>query len=146
MGLMGWFILLPSVLIALGAVWLILTGVDVVGDTRSAEGRVIAHRATQIKQGRALGKLSVVEFAAHDGRSYTVVDSLVRMNAAAHIIGEKVTVRYPTNDPSQAQISGSAWIKTIWGVAMLFSSSIGMLLGWLLLRFRPKAVSPVAAQ
>ncbi len=144
LGPLGWIFLVPSVFTALGAVWLILTGANVVGDTRSAEGRVVAHQASQLNQSRGMGKLSVVEFAAHDGRTLRVVDSLVRQGMAVHKIGETVTVRYPASDPMQAQISSSAWIKTFMGIGLLFFSTIGMLVGWLMLRLRPKK-APFAA-
>ncbi len=145
LGPLGWIFLVPSVLTALGAVWLILTGANVVGDTRSAEGRVVAHQAAQLNQGRVTGQHSVVEFAAHDGRTLQVVDSLLRKGLAVHKIGETVTVRYPANDPQQAQISSSAWIKTFMGVGLLFFSTIGIFVGWLLLRLRPKAGAKATA-
>lgn len=139
LGPLGWFLLVPSALTALGAAWLIATGTSLVGDMRSAKGRVVAHQTAFLNQGRGMGQRSVVEFTAHDGRTVQVVDSLLRQRAAVHAMGETVTVRYPTNDPLQAQISGSAWVKTIAGVALLFFSSIGMFVGWLLLRLRGKA-------
>ncbi|MES2952398.1 MAG: DUF3592 domain-containing protein [Pseudomonadota bacterium] len=146
LGPLGWIILLPSVLTAVGAVWLILTGASLVGDMRSAEGRVVAHQDAFLSQGRTTGKHSVVEFATHDGRSLRVVDSLLRRGGAVHKIGETVTVRYPAGDPLQAQISGSAWIKTLMGVGLLFFSTIGLAVGGLLLRLRPKAAPPVAGR
>lgn len=146
LGPLGWIFLFPSALTALGAVWLILTGANVVGDTRSAEGRVVAHQASQLNQGRVTGQHSVVEFAAHDGRTLRVVDSLLRKGGAVHKIGEAVTVRYPASDPLQAQISSSAWIKTLMGVGLLFFSTIGMLVGWLMLRLRPKTAPTATAR
>lgn len=146
MGVLGWILLLPSALTALGAAWLILTGTNLVGNTRSAEGRVVAHQAAQLNQGRGSGQHSVVEFSAHDGRTLRVVDSLLRRGGAVHKIGEAVTVRYPANDPLQAQISGSAWLKTLMGLGLLVFSTIGMFVGWLLLRLRPKAAAPAVAR
>ncbi len=74
------------------------------------------------------------------------VDSLLRRGGAVHKIGETVTVRYPAGDPAQAQISGSAWIKTFIGVIILFFSTIGVAVGWLLLRLRPKSAPPATAR
>ncbi len=145
-GPLGWFFQLPSALTALGAAWLIATGMNVVGNMRSVDGRVVAHEAAQLNQGRGTGKHSVVEFSAHGGRTMRVVDSLLRQGGAVHKIGETVTLRYPASDPMQAQISGSAWIKTFMGIGLLFFSTIGMFVGWLLLlRLRPKALPPAAA-
>ena len=144
LGLMGWIFLLPNAPIALGALWLMFTGISVVGDMRSAEGRVVAHQPVQQYAPRRTANLSVVDFVAHDGRKFSFVDSLVRRNAAEHTIGEKVTVRYPANDPSQAKIGSSAWFSTIFGGIVLTGSSVCMLLGWLMLRFRPKATTIAA--
>lgn len=144
-GPLGWLLLLPSAFTALGAAWLIATGMNVVGDMRSAKGHVVAHQTVSLAQGRGMGLHSVVKFTAHDGRSMEFVDSLARQHAAVHTVGEIVNVRYPVDDPSQAQISGSAWIKTIIGVVLLIFSSIGVLVGWLLLRLRHRAEPTAAA-
>ena len=135
---LGWFLLLPSALTALGAAWLIAKGMNFAGDLRSAEGRVVAHQTAFLNQGRGSGQYSVVEFSAHDGRSFRVVDALLRQHAAVHALGETVTVRYPVADPSRAQISGSAWIKTVIGLGLLVFSSISMVMGYLLLRWHRK--------
>ncbi|QTN30179.1 DUF3592 domain-containing protein [Rhodoferax sp. AJA081-3] len=144
LGLLGWIFLVPSVLSALVAVWLIYTGAYVAGDVRSAEGRVVAHRAEQNKRSR-WGNHSVVKFSLPDGRSVVFEDAVARRGGAEHAIGETVTVRYRSSDPQQAQISGSAWIQTLLGVGWLLFSTIGILVGWLMLRLRPKATPPVAA-
>ncbi len=136
-GLLGWFVLLPSVLTVLGAVWLLggsLSG----GDMHTAPGRVVGHETTKLH--RSVGEKSVVEFAAHDGRTLRVVDALVRQGGAVHKVGEAVTVRYPAHDPLQAEIGGSSIVKRVLGWALLLFGGLGMLAGWLLLRLRP--VSP----
>lgn len=137
LGLLGWFVLLPSALTVLGAAWL-LGGSLPGGDMRTAPGRVVGHETTQLH--RSVGEKSVVEFAAHDGRTLRVVDSLVRQGAAVHKVGEAVTVRYPAQDPLQAEIGGSSIVKRVLGWALLLCGGLGMLAGWLLLRLRP--VSP----
>lgn len=141
MGPLGWFLLLPSMLAALGGAWLIVSGAQLGGDTRSAQGRVVAHQTAQLR--RSIGQHSVVEFAVPDGSTVRVVDALVRQGGAVHTIGESVTVGYPAADPSQAQISSTSWVTTFLGAIMLFVSCIGMALGGLLLRLRPKVV-PIA--
>ena len=141
LGLLGWFLLVPGALAALGAFWLLASGLNLVGDTRSAQGRVVAHEVVILHAsgGRQVhGKKSVVEFTSHDGRSMRVTDSLVRRQQAVHTLGEAVTVRYPTSDPLQAEIGSSSWIKGFIGIGMLLAGLVAAAVGGLLLRLRPK--------
>ena len=82
-----------------------------------------------------------MEFVAGDGRAYSFTDSVARQQQAIHKVGETVSVRYSAQDPSQAEISSSTAVKIVTGTVMLLSSAIGMALGWLLLRLRPRSVA-----
>ena len=142
-GLLGWILLVPSALTALGAAWLLASGMNMLGDTHTARGRVVAHEEimTGAAHRRGLAKKSIVEFAAGDGRRFRFTDSVARQQQAIHEVGETVSVRYSAQDPSQAEISSSTAVKIVAGTVMLLSSAIGMALGWLLLRLRPRAVA-----
>ena len=139
---LGWFFLFNSALVALGGAWLIFSSVHLGDDTRTAQGRVVAHQTAKLKL--SIGQHSVVEFNLPDGRTMRIVDSLVRQGGAVHKIGEVVTVSYPVADPMQAQITSSNLVQIFLGVGMLFMSTIGIVIGWLLLRFNPKATSSAA--
>lgn len=69
-GFLGWILLVPSALTALGAAWLLASGMNMLGDTHTAKGRVVAHEEimTGAAHRRGLAKKSIVEFAAGDGR------------------------------------------------------------------------------
>lgn len=140
LGVLGWILLVPGALTALGAAWLLASSLNLVGDMRSAEGRVVALvPGTVGTMGRAAhGSKSMVEFTAHDGRTLRVTDPVLRRLQAEHAIGEAVTVRYPAKDPLQAEISSSRWIQGFIGFAMLLAGLVGMSVGGLLLRLRPK--------
>jgi hypothetical protein len=142
-GLLGWILLVPSALTALGAAWLLASGMNMLGDTHTARGRVVAHEEimTGAAHRRGLAKKSIVEFAAGDGRRFRFTDSVARQQKAIHEVGETVSVRYSAQDPSQAEISSSTAVKIVAGTVMLLSSAIGMALGWLLLRLRPRSVA-----
>lgn len=142
-GLLGWILLVPSALTALGAAWLLASGMNMLGDTYTARGRVVAHEEimTGPAHRRGLAKKSIVEFAAGDGRRFRFTDSVARQQQAIHEVGETVSVRYSAQDPSQAEISSSTAVKIVAGTVMLLSSAIGMALGWLLLRLRPRSVA-----
>ncbi|MES2944846.1 MAG: DUF3592 domain-containing protein [Pseudomonadota bacterium] len=141
LGIFGCLLLVPSGLVALGALWLLASSLSLGRDTRTVAGRVVAHEASRLKLGT--GQKSVVEFSAHDGRALRVTDPLVRQGAAVHKVGESVKVRYPMGDPLQAQIIGSVFVQGFIGGVLLLFSAVGVLLGWLLLRLRPR--SPAAA-
>lgn len=145
-GLFGWLLLVPSTLTALVAGWLLATGLHMVGDTHSAQGRVVAHESAVAgpAQRQAHGQKSVVEFVASDGRTVRFTDALVRRLQAVHDVGDTVTVRYPAKDPSQAEISSSNALKVFLGAVVLLFSAVGMASGWLLLRLRPKDERPGA--
>lgn len=142
-GLLGWILLVPSALTALGAAWLLASGMNMLGDTHTAKGRVVAHEEimTGPSHRRGLAKKSIVEFAAGDGRRFRFTDSVARQQQAIHEVGETVSVRYSAQDPSQAEISSSTAVKIVTGTVMLLTSAIGMAVGWLLLRLRPKSVA-----
>ena len=142
-GLLGWILLVPSALTALGAAWLLASGMNMLGDTHTAKGRVVAHEEimTGAAHRRGLAKKSIVEFAAGDGRRFRFTDSVARQQQAIHEVGETVSVRYSAQDPSQAEISSSTAVKIVAGTVLLLSSAIGMALGWLLLRLRPRSVA-----
>lgn len=142
-GLLGWILLVPSALTALGAAWLLASGMNMLGDTHTTRGRVVAHEEimTGAAHRRGLAKKSIVEFAAGDGRRFRFTDSVARQQQAIHEVGETVSVRYSAQDPSQAEISSSTAVKIVTGTVMLLSSAIGMALGWLLLRLRPRSVA-----
>ena len=53
-------------------------------------------------------------------------------------VGDTVTVRYPANNPSQAEISSSNTLKIFLGAVWLLFSAAGTVAGWLLLRLRPR--------
>ena len=137
-GLLGWIVLLPSLVAALGAAWILASGLNMLGDTYTAQGRVVAHHEVVVgpSHQRALAKQSIVEFAANDGRTLRFTDSLARRLQAVHEIGESVTVRYSAQDPSQAEISSSTTLKVLIGAVMLLFSAIGMAVGWVMLRLR----------
>lgn len=135
LGLLGWVFLVPSLLVAPGAAWMVF-GIGGGSDLRTAQGRVVAHQSVQLK--RSFGERSVVDFTAHDGRSFRVADPLVRQGHAIHKIGESVTVRYPAADPAQAEIGSSSSIRSAIGWVLLIASAAGVALGGLLLRLRPK--------
>lgn len=139
-GLVGWLLLVPGALTAVAASWLLATSLHLVGDTRSAKGRVVAHESvvTGSSSRQAHGKKSVVEFVANNGRTVRFTDSLVRQLQAVHDVGDTVTVRYPANSPSQAEISSSNTLKIFLGAVWLLFSAVGMAAGWLLLRLRPR--------
>src|SRR3989344_3164767 len=115
-GLLGWILLVPSALTALGAAWLLASGMNMLGDTHTAKGRVVAHE-------------EIMTGAAH------------RQQQAIRVVGKPVSVRSSAQDPSQAEISSSTAVKIVAGTVMLLSSAIGMALGWLLLRLRPRSVA-----
>lgn len=142
-GLLAWFLLVPSTLTAISAVWILASGMNMLGDTHTAKGRVVAHEdvLTGPAHRRGLAKKSVVKFVANDGRTFTFTDSLARQQQAIHDVGESVSVRYSTKDPSQAEISSSTTVKIVIGIVLLLSSAIGMAVGWLLLRLRPRLVA-----
>lgn len=137
-GLLGWLILLPSVLAALGAAWILASGLNMLGNMHTAKGRVVAHHEVYVgpSHKRALAQHSIVEFVASDGRTLRFTDALARQLQAVHKVGEPVTVRYSTQDPSQAEISSSTTLKIIIGAVMLLFSAIGMAAGWVMLRLR----------
>lgn len=135
LGVLGGLVLLTSVLTSVGAAWMVF-GIGGSADMRTAPGRVVAHETVQLK--RSSGERSVVDFTAHDGRSFRVTDTLVRQGQAAHKVGESVTVRYPAADPAQAEIGGSSWVRTLAGWVLLVFSGLGMLVGMLLWRLRPR--------
>src|SRR3990167_1720668 len=108
-GLLGWILLVPSALTALGAAWLLASGMNMLGDTHTAKGRVVAHEEimTGPSHRRGLAKKSIVEFAAGDGRRFRVTDSVARQQQPTQGVGEPVSVRSPPQAPSQAEISSS---------------------------------------
>lgn len=140
LGLLGWVLLVPGALTALGAAWLLASSLNLVGDMRSAPGRVVALvPGTSGTMGRtAHGSQSMVEFTTHEGQTLRVTDPVLRRLQAQHSVGESVTVRYPSRDPSQAEIGSSRWIKGLIGVGLLLAGLVGMAVGGLLLRFRPR--------
>lgn len=137
-GLLGWMVLLTSVLAALGAAWILASGLNMLGDMHTATGRVVAHQEVEVVPSHksALAQHSIVEFVANDGRTLRFTDSMARQHLAAHKIGETVTVRYSAQDPSQAEISSSTTLKIIVGAVMLLFSAIGIAVGWVMLRVR----------
>lgn len=146
-GLLGWIVLVPSVLTALGAAWLLASSLNMLGGMETAQGRVVAHKDGFVGPStrRAFGQHSIVEFKANDGRTVHFTDSVLRQNQAVHKIGETVMVRYSANDPTQAEISSSRMLKIIMGAVMLLFSAIGMAVGGLLLRLRPKPSTATVA-
>lgn len=144
LGFLGWFLLVPGALTALGAAWLLASGMSLLGGTLTAQGRVVAHEETFVgpSHRKALARKSIVEFVAGDGRTLRFTDSVARQLQAVHKVGEAVTVRYPAKDPAQAEISNSTTIRSFIGVVMLLFGAVGMAAGWLLLRLRPRAAAP----
>ncbi|MBU1351319.1 MAG: DUF3592 domain-containing protein [Gammaproteobacteria bacterium] len=140
-GLIGWILLVPSTVTALGAAWMLASGMNMLGGTHTAQGRVVALQELFVGPAnrKGLAHKSVVEFVTTDGRAVRFTDSMARQNQAAHKVGENVTVRYDAKDPSQAEISSSSVVKVVFGIAMLVGSAVGMAVGWLLLRLRSKA-------
>ncbi|WP_405001068.1 DUF3592 domain-containing protein [Hydrogenophaga palleronii] len=132
---------MPSALTALGAAWLLASSLNTLDNMQTAQGRVVGHQDAVVGPStrRAFGQQSIVEFVASDGRSLRFTDDVVRQLQAVHDVGEKVTVRYPANDPSKAEISSSSMVKVFIGAVLLLFSGIGLVLGWLLLRLSPKA-------
>lgn len=139
----GWLLLVPSGLTALGALWLLTSSLGLGSDTRTVAGRVVGHEASRLKL--STGQKSIVEFSAHDGRTLRVADPLVRQGGAVHKVGEAVKVRYPVDDPVQAQIVGSVLVQGFIGGILLLFSALGVLAGWLLLWLRPRGAAPAAA-
>ena len=139
---LGWILLVPSALTALGSAWLLASSLNLVGDLQTAKGRVVGHHDsfTGPSNRRAFAQQSIVEFEASDGRTHRFNDSVLRQKQAVHEVGEIVTVRYPASDPSKAEIRSSSLLKTGIGAVLLLFSGVGVALGWLLLRFRPKAI------
>lgn len=131
-------VLFPSVLTALGAAWILASGLNMLGDMHSATGRVVAHQDVFVGPSHksALAQHSIVEFVANDGRTLRFTDSLARQLQAVHKIGETVTVRYSSQNPSQAEISSSTTLKIFIGAVMLLFSAIGIAVGWVMLRLR----------
>lgn len=142
-GLLGWILLVPSALTALGSAWLLASSLNFLGDMQTAQGRVVGHHDSFVgtSSRRAFAQQSIVEFVARDGRSVRFTDSVLRQLQAVHDVGETVTVRYPTNDPSKAEIGSSGMLKIFIGSILLLFSGVGMAVGWLLLRLRPKAAN-----
>ncbi|RYF76137.1 MAG: DUF3592 domain-containing protein [Comamonadaceae bacterium] len=140
-GIIGWILLVPSSLTALGAAWMLASGMNMLGGTHTAQGRVVALHELFVGPANRKGMAhqSVVEFATPEGRTVRFTDSMARQNQAAHKVGENVTVRYDAKDPSQAEISSSSIVKVVFGAIMFFGSAVGMAVGWLLLRLRSKA-------
>ena len=140
-GFLGWILLVPSALTALGAAWMLASGLGMLGGTHTATGHVVAHH--EVKTGpahrRGLSRQSIVEFATSDGRTQRFTDGVARQGGAVHDIGESVTVRYDAQDPSRAEISSSTTVKMVFGTVMLLGSAVGMAVGGLLLRLRSKA-------
>lgn len=146
LGLLGWILLVPSALTALGAAWMLASGLGMLGGTQTATGRVVAHQDVTVgpSSRRGLARHSVVEFEAADGRTQRFTDAVARQNQAVHRIGETVTVRYDARDPSRAEIGGSTTVKVLGGGVLLLFSGVGALAGWLLLRWRRKPGSVAA--
>jgi hypothetical protein len=146
LGLLGWVLLVPSALTALGAAWMLASGLGMLGGTQTATGRVVAHQDVTVgpSSRRGLARHSVVEFEAADGRTQRFTDAVARQNQAVHRIGETVTVRYDARDPSRAEIGGSTTVKVLGGGVLLLFSGVGVLAGWLLLRWRRKPGSVAA--
>ena len=140
-GLFGWILLVPSVLSALGAAWMLASGLGMLGGTHTATGRVVAHQDVTVGTStrRGFARHSIVEFVAADGRTHRFTDGVARRNQAVHDIGETVTVRYDAKDPSRAEIGSSTTFKVLGGGVLLLFSGVGVLVGWLLLRLRSKA-------
>ncbi len=140
-GLLGWILLVPSVLSALGAAWMLTSGLGMLGGTHTAVGRVVAHQDVTVGTStrRGFARHSIVEFVAADGRTHRFTDGVARRNQAVHDIGETVTVRYDAKDPSRAEIGSSTTFKVLGGGVLLLFSGVGVLVGWLLLRLRSKA-------
>lgn len=140
--LLGWIVLVPSTLTALGAAWLLASSLHTGSDLQTAQGRVVGHHDKFVGKStrREFAQQSIVEFESSGGRIHRFTDSLLRQGQAVHELGETVTVRYPANDPSKAEIRNSGFLRTGIGSVLLLFSGIGMALGWLMLRFRPKAI------
>ena len=140
-GLLGWILLVPSVLSALGAAWMLTSGLGMLGGTHTAAGRVVAHQDVTVGTftRRGFARHSIVEFVAADGRTHRFTDGVARRNQAVHDIGETVTVRYDAKDPSRAEIGSSTTFKVLGGGVLLLFIGVGVLVGWLLLRLRSKA-------
>ncbi len=140
-GLLGWILLLPSVLTAVGAAWMLASGLGMLGGTHTATGRVVAHHEGTVgaSHRRTLSRQSVVEFATRDGRTQRFTDGVARQGGAMHDIGESVTVRYDASDPSRAEIASSTAVKVLGGSVLLLFSGVGVVAGWLLLRLRGKS-------
>lgn len=147
LGLLGWVLLVPSVLTALASAWMLASGLGMLGGTHTATGRVVAHHdlSTGPAHRRGLSRQSVVEFTASDGRIHRFTDAVARQGHAVHKIGETVTVRYHAADPVRAEIGGSTAVKVLGGGAMLVFSGLGVLAGWLLVRLRRRAGDAAAS-
>ena len=139
-GLLGWILLVPSALTALGSAWLLASSLNFSGEMQTAQGRVVGHHDSFVgaSSRRALAQQSIVEFVASDGRTLRFTDSVLRQLQAVHEVGETVTVRYPAHDPSRAEIGSSGMLKVFIGSVLLLFSGVGMAVGWLLLRLRPR--------
>lgn len=144
-GVLGWILLVPSALTALGAAWMLASGLGMLGGTQTATGRVVAHQDVTVGPStrRGLARHSIVEFATSDGRTLRFTDAVARRNQAVHEIGETVTVRYDAKDPARAEIGSSTTVKVLGGGVLLLFSGVGVLAGWLLLRLRPKSAAAV---
>ncbi|MGS5089093.1 DUF3592 domain-containing protein [Hydrogenophaga sp. A37] len=142
-GLLGWILLVPSALTALGSAWLLASSLNFSGEMQTAQGRVVGHHDSFVGTStrRGFAQQSIVEFVASDGRTLRFTDSVLRQLQAVHEVGETVTVRYPVNDPSSAEIGSSGVLKVFIGSILLLFSGVGMAIGWLLLRLRPKPAS-----
>lgn len=146
LGLLGWMLLVPSVLTAMGAAWMLASGLGMLGGTHTATGRVVAHHesTTGASHRRTLSRQSVVEFATRDGRTLRFTDGVARHGGAMHDIGESVTVRYNAKDPLRAEIASSTAVKLLGGSVLLLFSGVGVVAGWLLLRLRGKSAATAA--
>ena len=85
-GLLGWILLVPSVLSALGAAWMLASGLGMLGGTHTATGRVVAHQDVTVGTStrRGFARHSIVEFVAADGRTHRFTDGVARRNQAVH--------------------------------------------------------------
>ncbi len=143
---LGIVILLPSVPTALAGLWMIGSGGTWWGDVQRTEGRVVALQTAHLNLGKGYGAHSIVEFKSHDDHITRVTDPVLRLGGAMHKVGDVVSVRYPKDEPEQAQISSSSLMQTIFGTVLIIVGGGGGAIGLIMFRFgRRRAPVPADA-
>jgi hypothetical protein len=139
----GWFLLLQAAALLAAAAWLL----NLFGPaTQAAAGRVVQVAELPAGYRGRVGYAVTVTFTPRGAQqAIAFTDPTTRSNAAAHPVGQSVTVRYRAASPQDARIDDSPWFARAMGLLAVVAALLLGLLAALLLRLgRPRPAGTAA--